>query len=151
MNPNHQESPADKTTEAERIGGRVAKELQSSFADAGFSLKVSATAPVNGNAYVDIAPIRVEQAARLIERLKEWGRSHPPADPGVPPTGTLALDIKRDRVGVVMDTLGGRVYLRPPQGGREWEAAPEHVRPAGPAEEVRAKVAEVNACRKAMR
>jgi hypothetical protein len=64
---------------------------------------------------------------------------------GVPNVGSLVLDEKRDRVGVVMDRQGGRVYLRPPQGGREWEAAPEDVRPARAGDELRARVAEINA------
>lgn len=64
---------------------------------------------------------------------------------GLPDVGALVLDAKRDRVGVVMDRQGGRVYLRPPQGGREWEAALEDVRPARAADELRARVAEINA------
>jgi hypothetical protein len=64
---------------------------------------------------------------------------------GTPDVGSLVLDAKRDRVGVVMDRQGGRVYLRPPQGGREWEAAPEDVRPAKARDELRARVAEINA------
>ncbi|MFF3763738.1 hypothetical protein ACFYYR_06555 [Streptomyces sp. NPDC001922] len=43
--------------------------------------------------------------------------------------GELALDAKRGRVGIVMDAQGGRVFLRRPEGGREWEAPPEDVRP----------------------
>jgi hypothetical protein len=65
--------------------------------------------------------------------------------PEVPEVGALALDVKRDRVGVVMARQGGRVFLRPPQGGREWEALPEDVRPAQLLDELRARVAEVNA------
>ncbi|MEU8353099.1 MULTISPECIES: hypothetical protein [Streptomyces] len=48
--------------------------------------------------------------------------------------GELALDARQGRIGVVMDTLGGRMYLRRPEGGREWEASPHDVRPATPAE-----------------
>ncbi len=48
--------------------------------------------------------------------------------------GELALDARQGRVGVVMDTQGGRMYLRRPEGGREWEAAPQDVRPATPRE-----------------
>ena len=68
-----------------------------------------------------------------------------PDGDGVPAVGSLVLDAKQDRVGVVMDRQGGRVYLRPPQGGREWEAAPEDVRPARAGDELRARVAEINA------
>jgi hypothetical protein len=28
-----------------------------------------------------------------------------------------------------MDSQGGRIFLRRPEGGREWEAAPDDVRP----------------------
>ncbi|NJQ00336.1 hypothetical protein [Streptomyces zingiberis] len=48
--------------------------------------------------------------------------------------GQLALDARKGRIGVVMDTQGGRMYLRRPEGGREWEAAPQDVRPATPGE-----------------
>lgn len=66
-------------------------------------------------------------------------------DDAVPDIGALVLDVKRDLVGVVMDRQGGRVYLRPPHGGREWEADPEDVRPARAGDELRARVAEINA------
>jgi hypothetical protein len=59
--------------------------------------------------------------------------------------GELVLDESSGRVGVVMDVLDGRVYLRPPGGGTEWEADPRNVRAAGPEEELRARVAEANA------
>ncbi|MBC2876353.1 hypothetical protein H7K43_15045 [Streptomyces sp. TYQ1024] len=61
-----------------------------------------------------------------------------------PEVGSLVLDIKRDRVGTVMGQLAGRIFLRPPHGGREWEAAPSDVRPAGTLEELRAKAQELN-------
>ena len=48
--------------------------------------------------------------------------------------GQLALDARQGRVGVVMDTQGGRMYLRRPEGGREWEAAPQDVEPFSPGE-----------------
>ncbi|MGP3950734.1 hypothetical protein [Streptomyces sp. 7N604] len=51
--------------------------------------------------------------------------------PGEAPTvGELAFDARRGRVGIVMDAQGGRVYLRRPEGGREWEVSPEDVLPA---------------------
>lgn len=61
-----------------------------------------------------------------------------------PKVGTLVLDKKRGQVGMVMDCLAGRVFLRAPSGGREWEAAPADVQPAGPAEELRYRVKELN-------
>ncbi|MFD8592675.1 hypothetical protein ACFV1B_24540 [Streptomyces sp. NPDC059637] len=68
-----------------------------------------------------------------------------PAPGGRLPVGTLAVDTARDRVGVVMDHVGGRVNLRPLGGGREWDADPGRVRPADRADELRARVREANA------
>lgn len=68
-----------------------------------------------------------------------------PEPDATPPKGELVLDERRQLVGVVMDVLDGRVYLRPPAGGMEWEADPESVRPAGSEEQLRARVAEANA------
>jgi hypothetical protein len=44
--------------------------------------------------------------------------------------GDIAYDVRRDRYGVVMDRMGGRIFLRPERGGVEWEARHEEVRPA---------------------
>lgn len=44
--------------------------------------------------------------------------------------GEVVRDHLRRRDGVVMDVVGGRLYLRPEGGGIEWTAAPEHVGPA---------------------
>lgn len=66
------------------------------------------------------------------------------SDKRVPEVGTLALDAKTDRVGHVMGHEGPYVQMRPPHGGREWDAQPEDVRPAGTQEQLRARVAEAN-------
>jgi hypothetical protein len=47
-----------------------------------------------------------------------------------PDTGVLVWDMQRQAVGVVMDTQSGRMYLRPPGGGCEWETLPGDVQPA---------------------
>ncbi|MBZ6475624.1 hypothetical protein [Streptomyces griseocarneus] len=52
----------------------------------------------------------------------------------VPETGALVIDARLDKVGQVMGHEGPRLQLRPPRGGREWEAAPEDVRPVTHAE-----------------
>ena len=67
------------------------------------------------------------------------------SDERAPEEGTLALDAKTGRIGQVMGHVGPYVQLRPPQGGTEWDARPEDVRPAGDHERLRARVAEVNA------
>lgn len=61
-----------------------------------------------------------------------------------PKIGTLVVDVRRNRVGEVMASAGGRLALRPPAGGREWEAFPCDVRPATASDELRVKVTEVN-------
>ncbi|MFE2864966.1 hypothetical protein [Embleya sp. NPDC059259] len=45
------------------------------------------------------------------------------------PLGELAYDIRRERIGVVMDHLTGQVWLRSPRGGLEWTARPREVVP----------------------
>ncbi|MGA5134563.1 hypothetical protein ACPCTO_32700 [Streptomyces olivoreticuli] len=56
----------------------------------------------------------------------------------------LVVDVRRNRIGEVMASVGGRLALRPPAGGREWEAFSCDVRPATASDELRAKVTEVN-------
>ncbi|GAA1891233.1 hypothetical protein [Streptantibioticus ferralitis] len=59
--------------------------------------------------------------------------------------GAVVRDVKTDRVGVVIGMNDGRVSLRPAGGGAPWSARRVDVCPAGPMEELRARVAEVNA------
>ncbi|WP_233580658.1 hypothetical protein [Streptomyces triticirhizae] len=58
--------------------------------------------------------------------------------------GSMARDVTSDQVGRVMAHLSGRVYLRPPGGGREWTASAEDLRPISASESLRARVAEAN-------
>ncbi|WP_328871258.1 hypothetical protein OHT76_14665 [Streptomyces sp. NBC_00287] len=51
-----------------------------------------------------------------------------------PPVGSFVVDTRSGRIGVVMGHEGPYVQLRPCGGGREWDAAPEAVRKATPAE-----------------
>jgi hypothetical protein len=61
-------------------------------------------------------------------------------------TGNLVKDTKADdRIGRVMGFVGGRVQLRPPGGGMEWDAEAENLRPVTRAEALRAGVARANA------
>ncbi|MGW1074940.1 hypothetical protein [Streptomyces sp. NPDC002537] len=62
----------------------------------------------------------------------------------VPDLRVLVVDVRQDRVGEVMASTGGRLSLRPPSGGREWEAFPCDVRPMTASDELRARVIEVN-------
>lgn len=58
--------------------------------------------------------------------------------------GALVVDRRSGKVGVVMGHVGPYVQLRPPGGGREWDAPPGDVRPPTRAEELSAKVAVAN-------
>ncbi|MFG2195608.1 hypothetical protein [Streptomyces sp. NPDC048639] len=50
--------------------------------------------------------------------------SNQQAGPGI---GNLAKDTTNGRIGVVMAMIGGRVQLRPINGGTEWDAKPDKV------------------------
>ena len=58
--------------------------------------------------------------------------------------GTLVRDTRRDRVGEVVDFIGGLVQVRPQGGGREWDTLPKDLEPVDRAAELSARVAEVN-------
>ena len=64
-----------------------------------------------------------------------------------PEAGAVVLDVARDRVGVVVDVDGSVVRVRQPEGGVTWLAQRADVHPACPMDELRAKVAEINARR----
>ncbi|MFE0179039.1 hypothetical protein ACFWZ2_42705 [Streptomyces sp. NPDC059002] len=59
------------------------------------------------------------------------------------PIGTLVVDEEKGKPGRVMGHEGPYIQLRPPGGGREWDADPSRVRPADEAERLRASVVEV--------
>lgn len=64
----------------------------------------------------------------------------------VPAPGTLMVDTARaNRVGEFRGLAGPYWSLRPLCGGQEWEAEPEHVRPADSIERLRAQNARCNA------
>ncbi|MEO3751753.1 hypothetical protein [Streptomyces sp. B6B3] len=44
-----------------------------------------------------------------------------------PKVGSLARDTELGRLGKVMDYQSGRVWLRPVEGGREWDVQPDRV------------------------
>ncbi|MXG25997.1 hypothetical protein [Streptomyces sp. YIM 132580] len=72
--------------------------------------------------------------------------SHQEAPPAPPAPGTPLVDTSRnDRVGEFRGVAGARWSLRPIGGGVEWEADPQHVRPALPMEQIRARTARANA------
>ncbi|MGA5130181.1 hypothetical protein ACPCTO_10280 [Streptomyces olivoreticuli] len=62
-----------------------------------------------------------------------------------PPKGAFVVDLHRGRIGQVMGHEGPFLQLRPPRGGREWDARPDDVRPATDAEKLTAKVQAANA------
>ncbi|WP_432093678.1 hypothetical protein [Streptomyces sp. bgisy100] len=62
----------------------------------------------------------------------------------IPEPGAYVVDVREDRIGRVMGHEGPYVQLRPPGGGLEWDCPPEELRPAGPTDMLRARVAELN-------
>ncbi|MEU5427421.1 hypothetical protein AB0H73_17720 [Streptomyces olivoreticuli] len=62
-----------------------------------------------------------------------------------PETGTFVIDTRTDRVGQVMGNEGPNLQLRPPHGGKEWEARPDAVRPVTRSELLSSKLRQVNA------
>jgi hypothetical protein len=67
-----------------------------------------------------------------------------PARPPAPEVGTWVVDTRTDRTAMVTDVRQGRLYLRPPGWGDEWEAMPVHVRRATEREALSARVTELN-------
>ncbi|MFI9271260.1 hypothetical protein ACIGXM_11185 [Kitasatospora sp. NPDC052896] len=67
----------------------------------------------------------------------------------VPSTGTFVVDMKTRRTMIVMDFRDGKLYIRPPAGGIEWQRGPDEVRPADRSEVLRARVARINAADRA--
>ncbi|WP_240660216.1 hypothetical protein [Streptomyces sp. WAC 01529] len=55
------------------------------------------------------------------------------------------MDTTRGRVGEFRGVAGPYWSLRPLSGGTEWEAEPQHVRPAEPTERLSAQTARANA------
>ncbi|MFD7718293.1 hypothetical protein [Streptomyces sp. NPDC059814] len=75
------------------------------------------------------------------ENVSLNGRPH-----HLPAPGTLLVDTSRQgRVGEFRGVAGPYWSLRPVCGGTEWEAGPEHLRPADAIERLRAENARRNA------
>jgi hypothetical protein len=68
-----------------------------------------------------------------------------------PQMGAVVLDTGTDRVGVVLGSNARTVSLRPAGGGEPWNVRRDAVRPASPLDELRARVAEINARRRWIR
>lgn len=67
--------------------------------------------------------------------------SNQQARPGV---GELAKDQRTGRIGLVMGEIGGRVQMRPMNGGIEWDAMPDDVVAPKAREELSARLAVKN-------
>ncbi|MFJ4644099.1 hypothetical protein ACIP6Q_11175 [Streptomyces bobili] len=63
----------------------------------------------------------------------------------VPAVGVAVHDTQRDRFGLVMGHEGLYLQVRPLNGGREWDADPNDLRPLTRPELLSALVAEANA------
>lgn len=59
------------------------------------------------------------------------------------PVGALVVDTARNRMSRVMGHEGPCLQLRPPGGGREWDAKPASVRRADEDDRLRAGIFEV--------
>lgn len=71
----------------------------------------------------------------------EMAREHPQDwEPG-----EMARDDRTGRVGRVMGHVGPRYQLRPLNGGKQWEADPDHMSPAIQSDALSEAVAEANA------
>lgn len=64
--------------------------------------------------------------------------------PAAPDVGDTARDARTGRVGRVMGHVGPYVQLRPLNGGCEWDAQPEDLRPARQSDALSPDVAAVN-------
>ncbi|MGV9313330.1 hypothetical protein ACWDR0_14205 [Streptomyces sp. NPDC003691] len=67
-----------------------------------------------------------------------------PAPPWEPRIGDTVTDVARKRTGRVMDRFSNRYYLRPLNGGCEWDALPGDLRPAVTSDALTTAVAEAN-------
>lgn len=67
-----------------------------------------------------------------------------PEQPPVSEIGTWVVDTRTGHTAMVTDVRQGRLYLRPPGWGTEWEAMPVHVRPATEREAMSARLSELN-------
>ena len=75
---------------------------------------------------------------RTAEKLASVLRGEKPA------IGSHAVDVRDGRIGEVMGHVGGKVQLRPVEGGREWDCPPDSLGPAPRAEVLRARVRKAN-------
>jgi hypothetical protein len=73
------------------------------------------------------------------------------AEEEAPRVGELVHDTSRDLVAEFRGAVGGRWFLRPVLGGREWEALPADVRVAGTYERLRAESMRANAQSRSVR
>jgi hypothetical protein len=87
---------------------------------------------------------RQEQPAHADGRRTE---GHVMGTDDVPEQGAVMLDTVRDLVGIVVDVDGPLVRLRPGGSKATWRARLADVFPASPMQELRAKVADINALR----
>ncbi|MEV6161627.1 hypothetical protein AB0L71_06835 [Streptomyces sp. NPDC052052] len=63
----------------------------------------------------------------------------------VPRIGAVVKDVRTDRFGVVLATIGGRVQLRPVSGGMSWDAEPDGIEVLSSRQELTVRLAALNA------
>ncbi|WP_326767921.1 hypothetical protein OG978_28385 [Streptomyces sp. NBC_01591] len=62
-----------------------------------------------------------------------------------PRIGAVVKDLKGNRFGVVMATIGGLIQLRPVSGGLSWEVAPDGIEALSSRQELTVRLAALNA------
>ncbi|QES35425.1 hypothetical protein DEJ48_20125 [Streptomyces venezuelae] len=65
-------------------------------------------------------------------------------DASLPAVGTLMVDARNGRSGIVMDHVGPYVQLRPSHGGTEWDVPPDELCKPSQSEELSSKVSVAN-------
>ncbi|AZK94463.1 MULTISPECIES: H/ACA ribonucleoprotein complex subunit GAR1/NAF1 [Streptomyces] len=74
----------------------------------------------------------------------DLARTEESTAPWKPRIGDTVRDTALKRIGRVMDRFGSRYYLRPLNGGCEWDAHPDDLRPATASDVLAPAVAEAN-------
>ena len=117
----------------------VVESLRMALRGAGVVLPSLGVDPVTGASDEPFALVELGRCnVRVAERLASVVRGERP------PTGTYVTDVRDGRIGEVMGHVGGKVRLRPVDGGREWDCPVESLEPTAPDEVLRAQVRRAN-------
>ncbi|MFG3294591.1 hypothetical protein ACGF3G_38030 [Streptomyces sp. NPDC048179] len=122
-----------------RTTEEAVESLRAALRDAGVVLPSLCVDPVTGASDEPFALVELGRCnVRVAERLASVVRGERP------PLGTYVTDVRDGRIGEVRGHVGGRVQVRPVDGGREWDCPAESLEPAPPEEVLRAQVRRAN-------